>query len=118
MQKKASLLVENVSEATVACLITMVQGNVLAIGLGHLVIAAETGVAAGVMATAGVLLSKAHHRGLIALMLGVITTVVDYLIHPGMFGSVFTEAIVTGIGAAFLSYSVGTLIGISRRKKA
>jgi hypothetical protein len=37
----------------------------------------------------------------------VATSVVDYYIHPGMFGSVATEAIVTGLAAALLSYLVG-----------
>jgi hypothetical protein len=118
MNKKVSLLVENFSEATVACLVTMVQGNVLSIGLGHLIIASQTGLAAGAIATIAVVVSKSHRRGLVALVLGVTTTVVDYLIHPGMFGSVFTEAIVTGVGAALLSLVVSTAIHAVRKRKA
>ena len=38
MSNKISPFVENISEATVACLITMVQGNVLTIGVSHLII--------------------------------------------------------------------------------
>ena len=34
----------------------------------------------------------------------VVTTIVDYLIHPRMFGSVFTQAIVTGIGRVHFAY--------------
>ena len=111
-------LIENVSEATVACLLTMVQGNVLAIGVSHLIIASQTGITAGTAATIAVLLSKKEKRGLIATILGSITTVVDYLVHPGMFGSLFTEAIVTGVGAALLSYAVSTLINKFRIRKA
>jgi hypothetical protein len=118
MNKKAIPFVENISEATVACLITMVQGNVLTIGASHLIIASQTGLTAGSVAAIAVLLSKTHRRELIALILGVLTTVVDYLLHPGMFGSVFTEAIVTGAGAAVLSYAVGTLIDARRKQKA
>jgi len=117
MHKYVSPLVENISEATVACLVTMVQGNVLAIGVGHLIIASQTGLTAGTAATVAVLLAKPHKRGLIALILGMITTVADYLVHPGMFGRVFTEAIVTGVGAALLSYGVSKLIEAVRRKK-
>ena len=117
MSNKISPFVENISEATVACLITMAQGNVLTIGVSHLIIASQTGFTAGAVATIAIILSKTHRRGLIALILGVITTVVDYLIHPGMFGSVFTEAIVTGAGAAILSYAIGTFID-ARRKRA
>jgi len=115
---EVSYLIENVSEATVACLLTMVQGNVLAIGVSHLIIASQTGITAGTAATIAVLLSKKEKRGLIATILGSITTVVDYLVHPGMFGSLFTEAIVTGVGAALLSYVVSTLINKFRSRKA
>lgn len=110
MNNKVSPFVENISEATVACLITMVQGNVLTIGVSHLIIASQTGFTAGAVAAIAVVLSKTHRRGLIAFILGVMTTVVDYLFHPGMFGSVFTEAIVTGAGAGILSYAVGTFL--------
>ncbi len=115
MRNYVKPLIENMSEATVACLVTMVQGNVLAIGVGHLIIASQTGITAGAAATLVVVLAKPHKRGLIALILGGITTVVDYLVHPGMFGSVFTEAIVTGAGAALLSYGASKLIGVVRR---
>ena len=48
---------------------------------------------------------------------GLVTAVVDYLVHPGMFGSVFTEAIVTGVGAALLSYLIGTLVRVVRARR-
>jgi len=113
-----SYLIENVSEATVACLLTMVQGNVLAIGVSHLIIASQTGITAGTAATIAILFSRKKKRGLIATILGSITTVVDYLVHPGMFGSIFTEAIVTGVGAALLSYAVSNLMSKVRSRKA
>jgi dihydroorotase-like cyclic amidohydrolase len=50
-----------------------------------------------------------------SLVLGTGTAVVDVYVHPGMFGSVATEAIVTGIAAA-LSYLVGTTIQFSRAR--
>ena len=106
MKRYFGPLIENVSEATVACLVTMVQGNVLAIGVGHLIIASQTGLTAGAAATIAVLVAKPHKRGLIALILGATTTVADYLVHPGMFGKVLAEAVVTGAGAALLSYAV------------
>jgi hypothetical protein len=118
MNHKVSYLIENVSEATVACLVTMVQGNVLAVGVSHLIIASQTGITAGTAATIAILISKMHKRGLIATILGAITTVVDYLVHPGNFGLVFTEAIVTGVGAALLSYAVSTLISKFPSQKA
>ena len=110
MNKNVKPFVENIAEATTACLVTMVQGNVLALGLSHWLIASQTGVAAGSITAATILLSKTDKRWMISLLLGVITATVDYFMHPGMFGTVATEAIVTGVGAAILSYAVGTII--------
>lgn len=110
MNKNIKPFVENIAEATTACLITMVQGNVLALGLSHWLIASQTGIAAGSITAAAVLLSRTDKRWIISLLLGAVTATVDYFVHPGMFGTVVTEAIVTGAGAAILSYAVGTII--------
>lgn len=118
VNRKATPFVENIAESTAACLITMVQGNVLALGLSHWLIASQTGIAAGTITAAAILVSKTDKRWVISLLLGFITAVVDYLVHPGMFGSVLTEAIVTGIGAAILSYLVGTIVTSIRARKS
>lgn len=118
MNKKVAPFVENIAEATTACLITMVQGNVLALGLGHWLIASQTGIVAGSITAAAILIAKTRKRWVISLSLGLITAVVDYYVHPGMFGSIVTEAIVTGIGAAALSYVVGTILSLIRAGKA
>jgi len=116
---KLAPIVENVAESTVACLITMVQGNVLALTLGHWIIASETGVAAGLVTSAAILLSKTRNRWIISLVLGVCTAVADYFMHPGSFGPVFMEAVVTGLGAAVLCHLVGfVLAGVRRRRRA
>lgn len=117
MNKKITPFVENIAESTTACLITMVQGNLLALGLSHWLIASQTGIAAGTITAAAILLSKTDKRWLVSLLLGVITAIVDYFVHPGMFGTVVTEAIVTGIGAAVLSYLVGTIVRSIRGSK-
>lgn len=118
MNKKLLPFVENIAESTTACLITMVQGNVLALGLGHWLIASQTGIAAGTITAAATLLVKTGKRWLISLLLGLITAVVDYFVHPGMLGSGVTEAIVTGIGAAVLSYLVGAVVSKMRARRA
>ncbi|MFT7286865.1 MAG: hypothetical protein ACI87W_000974 [Halieaceae bacterium] len=105
---KAAPLVEYVSEATAACLITMVQGNLLALTAGHLLVASQTGIVAGSIAALGLFIAKTRNRWLIASALGLTTAVVDFYVHPGMFGSVLTEAVVTGIGAAILSFLIGS----------
>ncbi|MCG8413061.1 MAG: hypothetical protein MI746_02480 [Pseudomonadales bacterium] len=109
--------VENISEATAACLITMVQGNVLALGLSHWLIASQTGIAAGVLTALAIMYTRIRKRWVIASALGIITATVDFFVHPGMFGHIAAEAIVTGIGAACLSLLVGWILD-RRREKA
>lgn len=109
MNDKIKPLLENVSESTAACLVTMVQGNVLAIGLSHWLIASQTGIIAGLVATAAIVATRTDKRWLVSVFLGVTTAVVDFFMHPGSFGPVFMEAVVTGAGAALLSYVAGSL---------
>ena len=106
-ENKVLPFVENVSEATVACLITMVQGNVLALGLSHWIIASQTGIVAGALTALAIVFTQIKKRWLIALLLGVATAAVDFYVHPGMFGPIAAEAAVTGIGAAVLSLLIG-----------
>ena len=108
--KKVTTFVEYVAESSTACLVTMVQGNMLALTVSHLVIASQTGVIAGVLAATGLMIAKTDKRWIVSLVLGIATAVVDYFVHPGMFGPVAAEAIVTGVAAGVLSYLVGTLI--------
>ena len=108
-REQVAPFIENISEATVACLITMVQGNVLALGLSHWLIASQTGVVAGAVTAAAILFSGIRRRWIIACVLGVVTAAVDYYIHPGMFGPIAAEALATGIGAALLSLLLGSL---------
>ena len=110
MKDKISPFIENIAESTGACLVTMVQGNLMALTLGHWLIASQTGLVAGTVSSAALLLARTKKRWVIALTLGGVTAFVDFLIHPGMFGPVILEAIVTGVGAAFLSLLVGAFI--------
>ena len=107
--KKVTPFLENVAESTTACLITMVQGNVLALGLGHWLVASQTGLVAGGVASAAILLARTKRRWVVSLTLGVVTGVVDYFMHPGAFGPEWAEAFVTGVAAAALSLTVGTV---------
>lgn len=116
MKKKITPFVENIAESGAACLVTMVQGNLLALGLSHWIIASQTGLVAGTAAAAAIVLAKTDNRWIIAGILGLSTAVVDYFIHPGMFGPIAMEAIVTGLGAAVLSYALGTAIRAIRQR--
>ncbi len=118
MKKKLAPYIEYFAESTTACLVTMVQGNFLAIGLGHLAIASQTGIAASAIAYVAVLFAKTGKQWIVSVVLGFATGIVDFFVHPGMFGMVATEAVVTGFAAASLSYLVGTVIQRYRAKVA
>ena len=95
-------------EATPACLLVMVQGNILLATLDHLQKAVETGFITG---TGVLILSLFTHRWLgnrylVAGITGGMCFIADLLIHPTHFGSYTTEAFVTGIFAAIISLVV------------
>ena len=116
MKKKIAPLIEYVAESTTACLVTMVQGNLLALTMGHLLIASQTGVIAGAIATVGIFVVRTSKRWMISIVLGTVTGIVDFFVHPGMFGTAATEAVVTGFGAAIMSYLAGIAIRYIRAK--
>lgn len=107
MKRKITPFVENIAESTSACLFMMVQGNLLGLTLSHWLIASETGIVAGIIASIAILLARTSRRWVVAIVLGLVTAVVDFFVHPGMFESVVLEAALTGLGAALLSLSVG-----------
>jgi len=114
---KIKPFLENVSESAAACLVTMAQGNIFAIGLSHWLIASQTGLIAGLVTTGAIIATQTDKRWLVSVFLGVTTAVVDFFMHPGSFGPVFMEAAVTGIGAATLSYIAGTLYRLYRHRR-
>ena len=118
MKRRIAPLIESVSESTAACLVTMVQGNLLALTASHLLTASQTGLIAGSVATLGIFMSKARNRWLIAAALGVTTAIVDFFVHPGMFGAMATEAIVTGLAAAMISLFIGYGMHFMRTRRA
>ena len=105
---------ENVAESTTACLVAMVQGNLPTISLTHWIIASRTGFIAGTIATAAIFFARTRQRWLVSSVLGTVTIVVDFWVHPGHFGPVAVEAIVTGVGATVLSLLMGTVIDRAR----
>lgn len=117
LKEKSRSLLEGISESTAACLITMLQGNLLSLSVGHLLIASQTGVIAGLSTLVISLLVRIHQRWAMHLLLGVTTAVVDFNIHPGSFGGTATEAIVTGLAAATLSLLVSLVVrGITKNR--
>ena len=118
MKKTISPFIENIAESGAACLITMVQGNILLLGVSHWIIASETGLIAGTASAVAIMLAKTESRLIIAGVLGLTTGIVDYFVHPGMIGTTaVTEAIVTGMGGAVLSYIAGTILMKFRKRR-
>ena len=117
LTKRVAPFVENVAESTTACIFMMVQGNLLALSLAHWAIATQTGLIAGTLAAAAIVISRVSKRWVVSLVLGITTAIVDFFVHPGMFESVILEAILTGIGAAILSYLVGMVMHAYRARR-
>ena len=108
MIQKIKIFLTPFCEATPACLLVMVQGNIWLATLGHLQKAAETGLITGV----GVLIISFFtyrwfgNKYVVAGITGGMCFIADLLIHPTHFGSYTTEAIVTGAVAAIISLAV------------
>lgn len=117
MKSRIHLFAEQIGESTCACLVTMVQGNVLLLSLGHWLVAAQTGVAAGTIATVFVLMGRSTKPWIISAVLGAVTALVDFLVHPGSGLAVFTQALWTGLGAGLLSMLVTRGMGLIRRMR-
>ena len=120
MQNKVAPYVENICESGIACLLTMVQGNVLALGLSHWIVASQTGLLAGAIVGTTVLAANLRKPWVVSLVLGSVTTLVDMAVHPATFGvSSLREAATTGVGSFVLSLGVaGVLRRLGRREAA
>jgi hypothetical protein len=119
MNLRLALYAENMCESGLACLLTMVQGNVLALTLSHWLIAWQTGLLAGAIAGTTMIAANLRQPWVVALVLGVITTAVDAFVHPATFGAKsLTEAVVTGTGAFVLSLGVSGTFSAWRRRRA
>lgn len=87
----------------------MTQGDLSTVTLGHWQIALSTGFAVGltsIVLSFGKLSRIEATRWGIALVAVVGTTVADLVMHPTHFGSWWSEALVTGLGAGALSLLV------------
>jgi len=108
LRQKIKIFLTPFCEATPACLLVMVQGNIWLATLGHLHKAVETGFITGV----GVLILSLFtyrwfgNKYVVAGITGGMCFIADLLIHPTHFGSYTTEAMVTGVVTAIISLAV------------
>ena len=106
--QKMKIFLTPFCEATPACLLVMVQGNILLATPDHLQKAVETGLITGVGVLAFSLFTYRWfgNKYEVAGITGGMCFVADLLIHPTHFGSYTMEAIVTGTFTAIISLVV------------
>ena len=123
-QFRAALFGHKAIEAAGVCVLLMVQGDLGAVTLAHLAIAAKTGMLATTPALLVTFTRHAKHfanRWTSSAMLGVCTFVADALVHASHYPGAYTEAAFTGAGAFVFSIVVSyTPLGraIDRRTEA
>jgi len=111
LSQKMKIFLTPFFEATPACLLIMVQGNIWLATVGHLIKAVETGL---ITALGVLILSLFTHRWfsnkyVVAGITGGMCFVADFLAHPSHFGSASTEAMVTGAFTALISLILNML---------
>ena len=87
-------------ESWIACMLAMVQGDLTVITLKHAMVAAKLGIVSALSVALCTFLKKNPSQWMIAWVIGVMTILGDWLIHPANFQG---EALVTGAGAFALS---------------
>ena len=68
MNHKIAPFVENMAESTVACLTTMIQGNLLALTVSHWLIASQMGVVAGSVTSCAILVARTNRPWIISAL--------------------------------------------------
>jgi len=106
MNAKLKLFGSALAKVTPACLMLMVQGNVLALGLGHWQTALQTAGIVGLllvgMSFSARTKSISDNKYSMAGMVALATTLVDFNVHPSNYSGETTEALMTGVAAGLL----------------
>ena len=106
MNSKLKLFGSAMAKVTPACLMLMVQGNVLALGLMHWQTALKTAGIVGILLVGLSFSAKtkaiSDNKYSMAGMVALVTTLVDFNMHPSNFAGETTEAPMTGVAAGLL----------------
>lgn len=108
-QFRVALFGHKTVEAGGVCLLLMVQGHLLSITAGHLLVAAKTGLLAVFPAVAVTFTPLVRHmvnRWTSSAFFGVCTFFADSAIHPSHYAGEYTEAALTALGAFVFSVAV------------
>jgi len=103
---RLAIFSRHLTQSTLACVTAMTQGDLSAVTLYHWQVAIQTGLLVGLLA---VLFSFTKIKDWQSTRVGITlvaligTFIADLMVHPTHFGAVWTEALVTGLGAAALA---------------
>lgn len=114
LRQKIRLFLTRLAQASTACLLVMVGGDITALSVSHWLIALKTGsVSAGLFVLLSLTpLGRFVTNGLAtAILITLVTTLADYVVHPGHFSVQSLEAIVTGLGAGAIYLIVSDRFG-------
>lgn len=103
MIDKVKRSLETFGQAWTACLLAMVQGNLLVLTFYHAQVAAKTGAITALAYFVCSFFSRLDNKWANAMLVGLLTSFADILVHPTHFGAAWTESVVTGLGAGVLA---------------
>jgi len=118
---KLGLFGQSLAKVTPACLMLMVQGNVLALALPHWITAFKTSGIVGAILVALSFSAKtkalSDNKYSMAGMVGLVTALADFNIHPSNYSGDATEALMTGMASGILWLLVSfTPLGAAKKK--
>jgi len=109
LKNKVTLATRKFTEAWLSCATMMVQGDFTVFTVNHALVAAKTGSLAAVGLVITSYVTRLDNWIAMAWITGLVVSVADIVIHPTHFGEAWTEAVLTGIGAAILSVLLGKI---------
>ena len=117
---KLGLFGQAMAKVTPACLMLMVQGNILALALMHWTTALKTAGIVGLLLVALSFSAKtkaiSDNKYSMAGMVALVTALVDFNMHPSNYAGYTTEALMTGIATGLLWLLVSfTPLGSARK---
>lgn len=110
VQAKLRSFSKSFSEAWTACSLMMVQGDLSVFTAHHAVVAAKTGVTAGIGVVIVSSFMSKPNKWALAWVTGFLTMLADVFNHPTHFGAWWMESAATGLGAGVLAIVFSTVL--------
>ena len=100
--KAVNCFPEKFGEAWLPWMLAMTQGDLGVVSWGHVVTAYDTGIKTAISFAVCCLIFKRVSKYREVVITGLLTFIADLSTHPSHFGSAWTEALVTGLGASLI----------------